>query len=75
VTAAAQVLNRQISIVRLSQMFVDSDTIADIQLEGAMLFLVFAAACCVRRVLLSRDCVAAALTTALGRCSSTCCSS
>ena len=74
-TAAAQVLNRQISIVRLSQMFVDSDTIADIQLEGAMLFLVFAAACCVRLVLPSRGCVAAALTTARGRSSSTCCSS
>ena len=55
--AAAQVLNSQISIVRLSQMFVDSDTIADIQLEGAMLFLVFVAACCVPRILQPRGCV------------------
>jgi hypothetical protein len=33
-----QVMNKQISIVRLSQMFVDSDTINDIQLEAFMLF-------------------------------------
>jgi hypothetical protein len=37
----AQVINYQIRIVRLSQMIVDSDTIADIQLEGVMLFAVF----------------------------------
>ena len=63
----AQVINRQITIVRLSQMFVDADTIADIQLEGVMLFLVLRlplaalnALCCLRvlpfegRVLLPR---------------------
>ncbi len=51
----AQVINHQINIVRLSQMFVDADTIADIQLEGVMLFLVFHlplavlnALCCLR---------------------------
>jgi hypothetical protein len=49
------VINNQINIVRLSQMFVDADTIADIQLEGVMLFLVlhlplaaFNALCCLR---------------------------
>ena len=33
-------INYQIRIVRLSQMFVDADTIAEIQLEGVMLFVV-----------------------------------
>ncbi len=33
-------INYQIRIVRLSQMIVDSDTIADIQLEAVMLFAV-----------------------------------
>jgi hypothetical protein len=36
----SQVINYQIRIVRLSQMIVDADTIADIQLEAVMLFAV-----------------------------------